>query len=384
MINMKRVYTLMIAACFVGAAVAQEETEDDGNLVPNASFEVLSKKVKELGAIHHAEPWKSATLAAADLYSPKCKKGPAGAPANHLGKEDALTGEHYAGFRAYSYKDKLPRSYVYVELKEPLKAGKEYCVTFNVSFADLSKYAVNNLAAHLSEEPLTAKNTGILEAKSDVMQRTNRIFEKQYYWEAICSTYKAKGGEKYLTIGNFRPTLDTKFKKVKKSREFTKPQSYDGYYYLDDVSVKEDVPGTCTCEKNPGGRTTIEKRTFESDPDDQPMGLKKIHNYTIYFDEGQAALKDVYHQDLEKAAATLIDSKETSIKVIGYIDGSENDVDQLGDRRATNVAKYLESKGVPATRIEATSMGTDDPADSSGSAAGKKKNMRVKIVVEGM
>lgn len=384
MINMKRVYTLMIAACFVGAAVAQEETEDDGNLVPNYSFETLSKKIKELGAIHVAEPWKSATLAPADVYSAKCKKGPAVAGRNHIGEEDALTGGNYAGFRAYSYKDKTPRSYVYVELKEPLKAGKTYCVTFNVSFADLSKYAVNNLGAYLSEEPLTAKNTGILEAKAHVMQRTNRIFEKQFYWEAICGTFKAKGGEKYLTIGNFRPTVDTKYKKVKKPRGFTSPQVYDGYYYLDDVFVKEDVPGTCVCEKNPGGRTTIEKRTFESDPDDQPMSLKKIHNYTIYFDEGKAALKDVYNVDLEKAAATLIDSKETSIKVIGYIDGSETEVDQLGDRRATNVAKYLESKGVPATRIEATSMGTDDPADSSGTSTGKKKNMRVKIVVEGM
>lgn len=115
---MKKIVSLLSLIGMVGIGFAQE------NLVPNHDFQQIEKKVKEEGQINMATPWISPTLAPADLYTKDTKNGNVGAPENAYGEEKPMSGDNYAGFMAYSYKNKEPRSYLQVQLKEKLEAGK--------------------------------------------------------------------------------------------------------------------------------------------------------------------------------------------------------------------------------------------------------------------
>lgn len=381
-LKMKKL-ALVLSALF---CMIRVHAQIEGNLVPNGSFEETEKKVKEPGQIELATPWKSATLQPADLYSSSTKKEEVAVPRNTYGEEKPLDGENYAGIRMYSDKDRQPRSYLYVELTEALEAGKTYCVTMNVSFADMSKFAVNNLGIYLSEDELTAKNTDILSAKPQVMQRTNRIFNKQFYWEPICAEYKAKGGEQYLTIGNFFPSEDTKNERTRRPKGFFGAQMTDGYYYIDQVSVVPmDIAGDCWCEKGPQGKMEVVKREFHSDPDavqeEEGSDQESLQDMVIAFDYMKTDIGDSLKKKLDKAVEELTADEDITIQVVGHMDPSEQKFASLGQKRAENVAKYLESKGIDAERMEVKNGGTKSPIDTSGTEEGKAKNCRVEFVI---
>jgi hypothetical protein len=207
--NMK---TRLIIAFSLITTVGLSQT----NLVPNPTFERTGKKVKFLNSIKEAIPWTSPTLAKADLYIPKTKNNFISIPVNDYGEEKPMKGTGYAGIYAYSYKNKEARTYLQVKLTEKMVIGKEYCVKYHVSLADLSKYATNHLGAALTEKAVTANNEEILKFDNFVESKRLTIYEKQFYWTPICGIYKSKGGEEYLTIGNF--TEDEKLKTVKVKR----------------------------------------------------------------------------------------------------------------------------------------------------------------------
>ena len=240
------------------------------NLVPNSDFSTLTKKVKEKGEIASAESWTSPTLAQADLYIAKTKNFSISIPENAYGEEKPMEGTNYAGIIAYSYKGKVPRSYLQIKLTQKLEAGKEYCVKMHVSLADLSKYACNNIGVALSDKELTANNSEILQFDAQIVSRKHTVYDKQFYWTPICGVFKAKGGEQYLTLGNFTPDEKLQLVKVKRPRGFTKPQTYDSYYYVDNVSViPSEQAQKCDCDAIPGmdnAETVSKAFTSEGDP----------------------------------------------------------------------------------------------------------------------
>ena len=163
------------------------------NLVENPNFKQTEKgKLKEGGMIQMASPWNSPTLAKSDLYVPGAKTFLASVPDNEYGAEKPMEGEGYAGVLAYSYKDKMPRTYLQGKLTQKLEAGKEYCVTFHVSLADLSKYACNYIGIALSDKAITANNSDLLSFDNAIVSKRLTVYEQQFYWTPVCGIYKAK------------------------------------------------------------------------------------------------------------------------------------------------------------------------------------------------
>lgn len=372
------------------------------NLVENPTFNMTNKKgPKEVGQIDYAAPWISPTLALADLYVPKSKNYAINVPDNDYGEEKPMEGKGYAGIVAYSYKEKVPRTYLQGKLTEKLEAGKEYCVTFHVSLADLSKYACNYIAAALTDKEMKANNSDMLQFDNTIVSKRKTIYEQQFYWIPVCGVYKAKGGEQYITIGNFTEEAKLGLKKVKRPRGFTKPQKYDAYYYIDNVSVvaKEEVD-KCDCDVIPGmeNAETVE-RDFSSDDVGQAKNVKiintdgsttdgkpttatvdanapleSIDGIALNFDPKSFAITEQANKVLDKIVEYLKKNTAVKIKVTGYYDKSESDVDKLDGRRVSSVYKYLISKGIVKERI-ARDLGGDTPADEEDNL----KNMRVEI-----
>ena len=227
--------------------------QDQNNLVPNSSFESIEGKFKKLKQISAAKEWSSPTALNADLFSKK-KEGPIGAPVNMYGKEHPKDGDNYAGIVLYSYNNKTPRTYIQVPLMSALTGGIDYCVKFHVSLSDLSKYAVNNIGAHLGVDPLTLDSKGDIifnnrkEFSNVVKDASNKIYIARYNWETVCGTFRANGKEKFITIGNFYNNKDTKYQKLKKLANFQGTQRPEAYYYVDNVEVfMIENPSDCDC-----------------------------------------------------------------------------------------------------------------------------------------
>lgn len=364
------------------------------NLVPNHDFNKIGKKVKEKGQINMAEPWISPTLTQADLFIKNTKSGEIATEGNSYGAEDPMEGDNYAGILAYSYKSKNPRSYLQVKLIEPLKQDNEYCVTFHVSLADLSKYACNNIGAYLSNEAVSANNSDVFQFDAQIVSRKSTVYEQQYYWTPVCSKYKAKGGEEYLTIGNF--TLDEKLNvtKVKRPQGFNSPQTNDAYYYIDNVIVTLlNESDKCDCDFVAGvdDMETVSK-SFSSDLSNQSNQPKIINSdgnitastkskvgsvddYTIYFEDKQIDISQVAQKKMDKLVLYLKANVKDSVSLDGYFDDSEKNEDKIDGKRVGVVYKYLVSKGVAKERIIKEMKGVGEDKD-------KTKNMKVEIKIK--
>jgi hypothetical protein len=74
----------------------------------------------------------------------------------------------------------------------------------------------------------------VMELVPVVENPVGNILMNQNYWVAIEGYYTAQGGEKYLTIGNFKNNFSTNYMMQNNATAF----NYS-YYYIDDVSVVE-------------------------------------------------------------------------------------------------------------------------------------------------
>ncbi|MGE0562197.1 MAG: OmpA family protein [Flavobacteriales bacterium] len=364
------------------------------NLVPNHDFNKIGKKIKEKGQINMAEPWISPTLTQADLYIKNTKSAEIAVDGNLYGAEDPMEGDNFAGILAYSPKGKAPRSYLQVKLNEPLRQDEEYCVTFHVSLADLSKYACNYLGAYLSSDAVSANNNDVFQYDAQIISRRLKVYEQQYFWTAVCSKFKAKGGEEFLTIGNFTPEEKLTIIKVKRPQGFNSPQTNDAYYYIDNVIVTPlSGDEKCDCDFIPGvdDMETVNK-TFKSDLNGQSNQPKIINsdgdvtvtnaknnvssvNYTVFFESKQVNISASATKKMDDLITYLKANPKDSVSIDGYIDESEKDEDKLDGKRVGVVYKYLVSKGIVKERIIKSMQGIAEDKD-------KTKNMKVEIIIK--
>lgn len=81
----------------------------------------------------------------------------------------------------------------------------------------------------------------------------------------------------------------------------------------------------------------------------------------------------------------LKDSPDKKITIIGHTDniGSAKDNFAIALKKSRQVKWYLTArKGMPRSRIRATSKGEQEPIESNNSNWGRKKNNRIEIIVE--
>lgn len=351
-----------------------------GNMIPNYGFEDPEKKIKEDGAIELAEPWESLTEDKPDLFNPKSKGEDWGVPSNKYGEADPNSGEGYAGMVMYSYKDAEPRNYLQVKFYSPLEEEKVYCVKMHVLLAMLSKYACNNIGMYLSEKPIDEEALEANAITPQVMYSQNRIFSEQFAWEPICQSYIAKGGERYLTIGNFGPTAETQTEKVKKPKGITGQQSRSAYYYIDDVSVI-NMAGLdeCDCEVDASGSALKVQYSKEVSSDMEVDVTDDIEMTRIYFDEMSTEINEDNMVAVTKVAKLLSEHPTYKVKITGHTDPVE-EAKVTGDvsiQRAKNVKNKLVELGAYPNKILTVGVQDFDPATDDVTPAGQAQNRRV-------
>jgi peptidoglycan-associated lipoprotein len=123
----------------------------------------------------------------------------------------------------------------------------------------------------------------------------------------------------------------------------------------------------------PIGRAGIQGAVGSTDPYLKP----------IYFDYDQYAISDNQKQSLDAAADHLKKNPNLKVQLEGHTDErGTNEYNQgLGDRRASNVKKYLTDLGVSSSRISTVSYGEERPASNGSNDSAWSKNRRAEFAV---
>tara|TARA_B110000093_G_C12964181_1_gene408784 strand:- start:2145 stop:3350 length:1206 start_codon:yes stop_codon:yes gene_type:complete len=348
-------------------------SQDSENLVANPSFESTDKKVKRLGSIANATGWTSPTGVRADLFV-SSNIPDLSVPENIYGSEVAKDGDNYAGIVSYSYGNKVPRSYIMSKMDAPMKKGMTYCVKFNVSLSEASKYASNNIGALFLKKPKgTDAKLPIIDEPSVVhFNNDMKIMNARYNWTEVCGTFISTGGEKYIMLGNFLSDDETKYERMKKSKDVKVKELIAAYYYVDEVSVQlldSDKGERCECAAEEAGdsySTTIYQKVFQIT--EEMTVSDQIEEHRVFFAFGRDKMNSEGKGSLNFIIEQLKANPEMKLQINAHNNAMEDEVAMENDfyadmdgKRLGSVMEYLIAGGIDKGRLIPSQKGSDSP-----------------------
>ncbi len=151
--------------------------------------------------------------------------------------QEPKTGDGYSLISTYSEGNPNGRIYIQAQLRQPLISQKKYWCSFWVSNVNVSRSSTNNIAMLITQALIYADTiqnpcNGLLSSNPQIINHGNPIITDTLNWVRISGIYTAIGGEKYITLGNFKSDILTD------TLPNCSASPYIGSgYYVDDVSV---------------------------------------------------------------------------------------------------------------------------------------------------
>ena len=208
------------------------------NLVPHGSFEEYSDCPVSASQGNRAVGWTVPNLGSPEFFHSCSESDYLVPPEVIYGYEYPHTGEGFIGMYFFSFTDPEDREYIQTQLLDPIYPGVRYKVSFYVSLAELSRYAVSSVGAHLSTQPLNQNDYWVIDVEPQIQNQAGNIIADTAGWVLVSDTFVSRtgGGEEWLTIGNFNYAADSD------TFAFQPPTPdmgnfFHSYYYIDDVSV---------------------------------------------------------------------------------------------------------------------------------------------------
>jgi len=250
------------------------------NLIPNGGFELQPLKPKS-GENHEiSQHWFSASKGTPDII----RQGD-----NMFGRQKAFDGEKYAGIILFDWDNKDYREYVEVKFLKELITGKEYCVRFRVMPGKSSYAFTDQLGVFLSKDSVMLEHANPIKQEPDFKTQKYSPLADTGVWKEIEYKFIAKGGERFLTIGNFRDDASTVYR-INGGNTFLKI----AYLYIDNVYLG-------SCETIPEVFTPVVSNVI-------PAG--KLHIPGIITPNGDKFNDNFYIENLPRYAVLIITDKK--------------------------------------------------------------------------
>ncbi|MFT5384084.1 MAG: OOP family OmpA-OmpF porin [Saprospiraceae bacterium] len=364
------------------------------NLIPNPGFEDINICTKYQEACY-PEAWHSSTLKAFYYKNDQQKA---------KNKEQSKEGLRYVSICMYNEKRKFDRGFLQTPLLCELEAGK----TYELSFYYKTVYKmIDHFGVVFKDTLLIKTNNDHLEGIQPSIRFQNKNFIPPNKWILVKETYKAKGGESVLMIGNFSRDKNTKVIQIGKQSK----SSYDNmksstYYLFDefklvalDTEIKgdiennrkmiygDDVRHTIPVQKEEPLATVIAAAKPESKPEflvieeDSILISETFELPNILFDIESDHLLSIAYPALKKLGNYLLYHRQSKIFITGHTDDQGSDIfnQNLSLRRAKAVHDYLLSEGVSKNRIHFEGKGEREPLSLNSTEEGRAKNRRVEF-----
>ncbi|MGB1481153.1 MAG: OmpA family protein [Flavobacteriales bacterium] len=390
--NLRRGLGLALAALTVTASAQ--------NLVPNPSFEQVAedtkeKDIKSFGLVNDVTlEWAGATAVSPDLFMVRDKESKVTAPCNDYGYQDPQDGEFYAGFRAYSKSPKLKRSYLQVKLTEKLEENQMYCVSFDISLADLSRYAVPDIGAILSDRKIERAGDAPIIQTPDVQHKSNKTMIYMDGWETVCGTFTGGGEEEYLILGCFGGDASIDEEKVKRPTTngdcFSgKAQQPQAYYYIENVKVEAITAlSECKCGAADERDMDLVYGSASTLPDDA-TAKQRVEDAGIYYAFLKRMPTTAGKNTIAEIVSLLNENPGMKLEILGHCDDDEFNEGKInvrykgiGKKRADQVKRLLETAGISPDRLMVSGRENTDPASTRDSEIARAQNRRVTFLVK--
>ncbi len=344
------------------------------NLIPNPSFEQYDACPARLGTFESdVTHWSTPTKGSTDYFN-SCSTI-MGTPENFNGTQPSDFGKGYAGLYLYAPNDY--REYVQAPLKQTLEKGKTYQVSFYVSLAERSDFAVKDFGVLFSKDSLSfdiKKEISKMHRYKIAGNAYNymEIGYTNFYkdtrdWVLVSTRFEAKGSENYMTIGNFKNNAGTRKFKTKKGAK------QGAYYYLDMVALK-----------NVYISDSLAVSMSDADLETYEFELDKSHVFeSVLFKFDEFKLLEAAKTDLQKIYRYLEANESLQINVDGHTDniGTSAYNQYLSDKRCSAVAQYFIELGLSENRISWKGHGGTAPVAGNDTEEGRQKNRRVAFVI---
>ncbi|NNC82967.1 MAG: OmpA family protein [Flavobacteriales bacterium] len=348
------------------------------NLAPNASFEDHSYCPVNFnqGQLEIVKDWNQASRGTSDYFH-ACSRL-VGVPRNSFGYQEAKDGNAYLGLITFAPSKKNYREYMQARLEQPMSPDQEYCVSFYVSSADRAEFVTDALGAVFSQNKVKNPGQKVIAMSPQLSNPEGNILDNAESWILLSDIYKAQGGERYVTLGNFSPDHETHVKKRNVKEHPDKRKWESAYYYVDQLSiVPVDGRKDCSCSI-----PIIAAEIRDSLRWKLPPGEKvSFDNVLFGFDNDE--LDGDSKEMLNEVAGWMRNNDFLRLQVMGHTDiiGAADYNLDLSERRAHRVLEYLTDLGVPNSRLSIEYYGASRPVADNRSSTGRSQNRRVDFTI---
>tara|TARA_B100000683_G_scaffold248772_1_gene262281 strand:- start:4414 stop:5583 length:1170 start_codon:yes stop_codon:yes gene_type:complete len=386
---MKACWTFILCFCCYFISAQNEAILVNENFIPNGGFEsyyncpgVYNKKTFK--HIDLAVGWNSPTMGTPDYFN-SCGKIKGTTPADiYL---EPKFGDGFAGIITWkpNKKDALGgpkgwREYIAIVLKKPLVKDQKYLVKMWYVLSPLSQYYCHDIGMLFSDEVIvnyehmntmkeitmnhyTKKNVDFSQLKpcvsNDKTDTTNL-----YKWKKFSQVFTAKGGERYLYIGNFKNNDESNYGKVTTGNRNIEQSAENAYYLIDNISTQPYIDIRIKRKKMPGVGESFQ-----------------LNN--IYFKLDSYELMPSTERILDKMKQIFVDYKGLAIEIQGHTDdyGSKEYNINLSHYRARAIYNYLVKIGCPKSKMTYKGYGESKPLAPNTSDKNRELNRRVEFKV---
>jgi outer membrane protein OmpA-like peptidoglycan-associated protein len=301
------------------------------------------------------------------------------------------------------------RNYIYTKLLCPLRPGKQYNFTILITTA---RNNFDHLEAWFGEYEPGRKLPGFAITEPSFTITRQHEEKSKEKWKKYRYVYTAKGGEKFLMLGN----LSSKGMEKSRLRGFSKNEPV--LYGIDDVALTGIDTAEQTCpeykavlkqvydqnNRHPAGLIEdikIPKPAIAADTVarkkqiiwvivDTPPSLRKTLNDTltipdVLFHFNSSKLNQAFIKDLDKILEKLKQKPFKGLEVTGHTDNKGTSAYnlQLSEARANAIKNYLVARlKLDPETVSIKGIGEALPVATNETAEGRQRNRRVEIIVK--
>ena len=352
----------LLSSLFTISLQSQTQNYVYKNLVPNGSFENYRKKSND---IRRAIPWRG--IETIDYYQ------------NPLTND---TTRQKGGYNSYCYTGfrfrKKYKEFLQTRLAESLHRGTVYEFTMHIRLAFWSNAVLRSFGVLFSKAGYRDQVDAVKNSMIDTVCISGGL-NNNYKWITIKGFYKADGGEKYITIGNFAPKIKKDLVRI----DIGKFGAREAYYFVDDISLSR-AP-----QFEEKVYTQVVGLSINFNDEDSTLQVKanidvgeKIALNNIFFENGRYYLLPESFIELNKLSKYLIQNPNLEIRINGHSDNSglAHKNQKISELRAREVFEYLIKKGVQ-NKMYFKGFGGTQPIAENTNDIGRAKNRRVEFEI---
>lgn len=358
------------------------------NLVKNGSFEEFYRCPDNYLVDYQAKflpGWTMPTKGTPDYFN-KCSKDMVGIPQNFMGSIFPAHGNGFVGLvildspnlhETINYKDYLKRDinlpvtiknkkkkkdkpkelkpinyreYIQSSFIIPLQKNNLYTVSFKYAVANYSTFISNRLGVLLSREVVKQKD-GVINYTPQLSIDSTMLCFEPGIWHEFQDTFRAYGGESFITIGNFyddrqTATILNDISDVNTTLQHTILTNQIAYVYIDDVKV----------ELLNGKAPIIQRYIPFSQISREEIDILKDSSYfaildEVYFNVGNPDIEPLSLYQHQQLLDILKQNSTLGISIYGTL--QEHELDNAeATKRVDNLKRWLINNGINDNRIK--------------------------------